>query len=308
LEPRFAAELAKKYQIHLPTHVERDGYLFSGFAEFLTLYDQIGHVIRSAEDLRRLALSYLRNVATTGTRYVEFMISPGHSIENGIAFQSQVSAISDAIDQAQAECGVLASIITTCVRHRGPTEAVEVAEMAASAQGKYVTGFGLTGNEHLYNAEDFQGAFLIAEGAGLKLTAHAGEWRSASSVLETVVALNLSGVGHGISIIDDEEALAEMVERGIGFEVCLSSNVVLGASKDYGSHPARKMIEAGCRVAFATDDPSYFRTNPRREMLLAIESFGLSVDDQTRIFKDSVAMAFCDDDTKAMLLRQGHVT
>lgn len=298
MPPSLACKLARKHSLRLPVLPDACEYSFSGFADFLSLYDQIGHVIRTSDDIREVAYLYLCSVASLRTRYVEFMISPGHSIANGISFPSQISAISEAIEQAREELSIDACIIVTCVRHRGPEEALQIAELAASSNNPHVRGFGLTGNERVFEIDEFKGAFLIAENSGLGLTAHAGEWLPAGTVLQTVKSLNLSRVGHGISVIEDLAVLAELADMNVGFEVCLSSNIKLGACANYEQHPARKMIDAGCSVTFSTDDPAYFKTTPENEMFLAIRHLNLSEEEQWKVFDDSVRMAFCDDSTK----------
>jgi adenosine deaminase len=261
-------------------------------------------VVRTANDLREIAYEYLNQVSAGGTKYVEFMISPMHSMENGIAFSSQISAISDALEQAKTESQISGCIIITCVRHRGPDEAMQIAEMAVGSKNHHIRGFGMTGNELLFDVSAFKRAFLIAGNSGLGLTAHAGEWLPAKTVLKAVKTLNLTRVGHGISIVEDKDVLAELVERNIGFEVCLSSNVQLGASKCYETHPARKMIDSGCRLTFTTDDAAYFRTTPKQEMRLAVQHFRLTENEQWKAFHDAVGMAFCSEETKAFILRQ----
>lgn len=298
MAPSLARALAEQHCLHLPISHEADQYTFSGFDHFLSLYDQVGHVIRKADDLREVAFQYLSRVAGSGTRYVEFMISPSHSIANGISFPSQISAISEAIEEARQTLLIESCIIVTCVRHRGSEEALQVAELATSANNPNIRGFGLTGNERVFEINDFKGAFLVAENSGLGLTAHAGEWLPARSVLQAVKSLNLSRVGHGVSAADDVDVLAELAERGVGFEICLTSNIQLGACASYDRHPARKIIDAGCCVTFSTDDPAYFQTTPENEMALAIRHFKLSVPEQRKLFYDAVEIAFCDNETK----------
>lgn len=277
-------------------------YNFSDFNDFLTLYDQIGHVVRSAKDLTDVAHKYLSKVSVQGTLYVEFMISPGHSIANGIDFPSQMNAIAEAFQMAEEESGIRGSIIVTCVRHRGPEEAIEIAEMASKCRHKMLRGFGLTGNERVFDIEAIKGAFLVAQEAGLGLTAHVGEWTEASEVLRAVNILDLQRVGHGVSISDEPTIMWELSERKVGFEVCLSSNVHLGASSSFARHQARRMLDAGCAVAFSTDDPSYFETTPENELSLATEHLNLCQAEQLTVFRNSVDMAFCDDETKRSLL------
>ncbi len=304
IAPAHAEELAWKHSIALPKAAANGRYCFSTFEEFLTLYDQVGHVIRSAHDLCDVATRYLETVSNQGTCYVEFMISPGHSIANGIDFDSQLAALVDAFDLAQAEFDVFGSIIATCVRHRGPEEATDIAEMCAKRTHPRLRGFGLTGNEHKFHIEEFEGPFMVAQDAGLSLTAHVGEWGNAQEVLRAVDVLNLQRVGHGISVSDEPNIMDELSERKVGFEVCLSSNVQLGASASFKEHQALKMLEAGCLVALSTDDPAYFDTTPNKELFLASKHLELPQARLDQIFSDSIEIAFCDDATKSMLYQR----
>lgn len=162
MPPCLARTLAVKHSLQLPVLPDALEYSFSGFADFLSLYDQIGHVIRTSDDIREVAYLYLCSVASLGNRYVEFMISPGHSMANGIPFPSQISAISEAIEQAREELPIDACIIVTCVRHRGLEEALQIAELATSSNNPHIRGFGLTGNERVFEIDEFKRAFLVA--------------------------------------------------------------------------------------------------------------------------------------------------
>jgi adenosine deaminase len=113
--------------------------------------------------------------------------------------------------------------------------------------------------------------------------------------------LNLSRVGHGISIAQDSSILSEVTDLKIGVEICLSSNFALNAADKRELHPARTLIDAGCKVAFSTDDPAYFQTSPDREIALAISHLSLTIEEQWKVVKDSIDMAFCDDSMKSKL-------
>ncbi|MGR9555666.1 adenosine deaminase [Rhizobium leguminosarum] len=300
-----ALDMARQNKVHVSmgNFSAAGGYAWSSFEEFLTVYDQVGRVVRSAEDIYRLATSYLCRCASQGTIYVEFMLSPGHSVENGIPLKGQLEAMTSAFDEARRSTGIEGGLIITCVRHRGPDEAIFIAETVLTNMSSSVVGFGLTGNEGLYDAAEFKGAFQIAEEAGLGLTAHTGEWRDAASVLQTVEQLNLSRIGHGIRAMENHSIVEKLVERDIGFEVCLSSNVALGACRSAGEHPLRKMIEAGCKVSLATDDPAFFGTSPINEYEIARDVLGISDEQLVQISLDAVDMAFCSP-AKKILLRE----
>jgi adenosine deaminase len=298
-----ALDMGRRNNVHVVTgnFTSIGGYAWSNFEGFLTVYDQVGRVVRTADDLYRLATSYLDRCALQGTIYVEFMLSPGHSVENGISFQGQLDAMTSAFEDARNRTGIEGGLIVTCVRHRGSDEAVSVAESVVANMSPSVVGFGLTGNEELFDAAEFKGAFQIAGDAGLGLTAHTGEWCDAASVLHTVKELNLARVGHGIRAIEDDAVIKELVALGIGFEVCLSSNLALAASGSVSAHPLIRMIEAGCKISLATDDPAFFGTSPIKEYELAHEAFSLTDDQLFQISLNAVDMSFCKPAIKSLL-------
>ena len=296
--------MAGNHSIELSGYINDDGYEFSDFRTFLEAYDTIGRVIKKGSDLYNIALHYLSAVAKEGTTYVELSISPMHSIENGISFLDQIQYLTEAIDQAHDKTGIFSSIILTAVRHRGAKEAIKVAKLAEDCESKLIRGFGLAGNENHGCIADFIEAYQIAEGRGLGLTAHVGEWGPAASVMEAVDTLNLDRVGHGIRATEQPTILSELSERGIGFELCISSNVRLGAVEGYRNHPMRKMIDYGCRFNLATDDPAYFKTSPQNETLLVQQHMGLERQHIVQSYVDSVQMAFCDNGTKVHLLNK----
>ena len=213
----------------------------------------------------------------------------------------QLEAITEAADSAKAHNGIEARLIATCVRHHGPQEATRVAELVAAHPNKILVGFGLTGDERQFEPLAFEEAFGIARHSGLNLTAHAGKWCDARSIIETVDRLNLFRIGHGIRAVEDLGMLRELATRKIGFEICLSSNVALGASSDFESHPISQILDFGCQVSLATDDPAFFTTTPCNEYRLAAHSCGIGEVALHEINRFALDMAFCDEITKQNL-------
>ncbi len=300
---KLARELSRKNGVAIPTTAigEDDRYSWTDFKGFLSVYESVGAVVAESRDLFSITLSYLRSCASEGSLYIELMLSPTHSIENGISFDDQVSAIGAGIECARKQSGIEAGLIVTCVRHRGPGEALRVAEMAACCSNSAVVGYGMVGDEHCFHPREFAPAFQLASQAGLKLTAHAGEWLGARSILETIDALNLDRVGHGVRAAEDKGVLAELAARRLGLEVCLSSNIHLGVVKTPGEHPLPALFEAGCRVSLATDDPAYFCTSPSKEYRVASLMDGIGRPELIRITENAVETAFCSTRVKGQL-------
>jgi adenosine deaminase len=279
------------------------GYVFSGFDDFLACYDEVGRVVKRGRDLSELAANYLRAVAAEGTIYVEFMVSPDHSIDNGIPYLEQIDAIAEGIRSAEASADISAAIIITCVRHRGPEAARRLAEVVTANPHPLVVGFGMTGDENSYETQDFAGAFSLAKDAGLGLTAHAGEWRSAETVVEAVEVLGLSRVGHGVAVAESDDAIRTLAAKRVGYEICISSNVLLGAVPHRSMHPFITMMRKGCQITLATDDPAFFGTSPLREMEIA-QTLGATRGDLVATVRNGIEMSFASKSVRANLLRK----
>jgi adenosine deaminase len=296
--PKLAQELAIENNLTLSNELF-DGlgfYDFTTFEEFLKVYNRVGAVVRRAGDLELIARAYLRSASAEGAVYVELMLSPMHSIANGISFEEQVEAVAKA---AAAVPAIETCLIVTALRHHGPTEAESTARLAAEMRHPIVRGFGLTGDELRFGVSEFRRAFQIAKDAGLQLTAHAGEWGTARSVLDAVECLSLSRVGHGISAIGDPQVVVELAARRVGFEICQTANAVLGAHKSAKPHPIAQLAASGCRIVLGTDDPAYFRTSIGQEYDTAARV--LTSEQFAQIAYNAVELAFCCEETRHRL-------
>jgi adenosine deaminase len=304
INPQLAARLAKRNRLAEPKKLTemRPPHKWRNFDQFLKAYDDVTSVVRTATDLEEIAYIYLCSSAKVGTIYVEFMLSPPDLIEHGISFEQQLVALEAAWVRSRRDCGIESRLIVTAVRHHGPLAARDVAEMVATTRHPYLVGFGLVGDEASFETREFVSAFDIAKNAGMKLTAHSGEHRPAASIPEAVRLLSLDRVGHGVRAVEDREVLAFIAERGIGLEICISSNLALGLYKNLMNHPLPQLINSGISVSLGTDDPAFFGTTPAKEYELAEKSCAGIANISQRISEDAVKMAFCDEEMKRLLL------
>jgi len=114
----------------------------------------------------------------------------------------------------------------------------------------------------------------------------------------------LTRIGHGLRAVENLELLNGLVSQGIGWEICLSSNLRLKYNGAGAEHPLPKLLAANCKVSFGTDDPGFFRTTPAREYELGRQLFGLSEAQLIKVSRDAIDMAFCDQSTKQGLHRR----
>jgi adenosine deaminase len=78
-------------------------------------------------------------------------------------------------------------------------------------------------------------------------------------------------------------------------EICITSNVMLGAVDSLAAHPVRRIFDAGVPVTLNTDDPGLFHTTLTREYELARDVFGFTPAELSQIASNAFRYAFCSE-------------
>jgi len=300
--PALVRKIAARNRLEVPDGLFAgpDRFAWDGFLDFLSAYDRAASVIRTGDDYRDVAYEYLARQAADGVIYVELTASRDHARLSGLTDAEHWEGIAAGIDDARADHGIEARILSSAVRNFGVEQAVEVAREAALRPHPYVVGFSLAGDEAGFPPGLFAEAFAIAAGAGLGCTVHAGEWAGADSV-RAALELPVSRLSHGVRAIEDPALVAELAARGIVLEVCPTSNVALGVFGSYEEHPLRALVDAGVRVTLGSDDPPYFGATVAGEYALARTRFGLADDRLLAITRTAVDAAFAEPELRATL-------
>jgi adenosine deaminase len=302
--PEFIKSFAKEKSVNLGAIFnDEGGYKFTDFTQFLRTYEAATSVLQSPRDYYRLTKAVLEQSAKQGVIYTEAFISPDFCGGRDVsAWRDYLAAMSEAATEARQEFGIEMRGIITCIRHFGPDKAKETAACATETVGEFVTGFGIAGDEMAGEPKDFAYSFDMAREAGLRLTAHAGEWGGAKSVRDALRDLKIERIGHGVQAIDDAGLVEHLAATGVTLEVCPGSNVALGVYQDWASHPIQRLIDAGVKVTVSTDDPPFFHTDMTSEYENLSETFGWDKSMFTRLNQNAAKAAFCDEDTKTRLL------
>ncbi|MCY1126154.1 adenosine deaminase [Frigidibacter sp. RF13] len=304
--PAFIRGLAKEKSMDLSgIFDERGHYAYRDFWHFLKVYEAATETLKSPEDYHRLTLAVLEESAASGVVYSETFLSPdfcgGRDVE---AWKDYLAAIRDAADLAERRDGITLRGIVTAIRHFGPEKARETALCAAETAGDWIVGFGLAGDEKMGKPKDFAWSFDAAREAGLRLTAHAGEWGGPESVRDAIRDLGVERIGHGVRAIEDLALVEEIAEKGVVLEVCPGSNVALGVYRTWRDHPIHRLRERGVKVTVSTDDPPFFHTTMKNEYDRLAEAFDWDEGVFDAIARTSIDAAFCDGDTRDRIVKK----
>ncbi|KAA8613098.1 adenosine deaminase [Salipiger aestuarii] len=304
--PAFIRGMAKEKSVRLDNVFAPDGsYDFRDFGHFLQVYEAATSVLASPEDYARLTLAMLEQSAENGVIYSETFISPDFCGGGDLsAWKEYLQAMREASEEAGKSLGITLRGVVTCIRHFGPDKARRAAMCAAETAGDWIVGFGMGGDEARGSQRDFAYSFDMAREAGLKLTSHAGEWRGPREVEEAVRDLGVGRVGHGVRAIEDPRLVDNLVEKQIVLEVCPGSNVMLGVYPNLGVHPIEKLRERGVKVTISTDDPPFFHTSMADEYEQLARTHGWDAARFAEIARTSADAAFCDEDTRAGILKR----
>ena len=163
---------------------------------------------------------------------------------------------------------------------------------ALLTQKDHIVGLDLAGDEVRFPAEMFVEHFRIARDAGWGITVHAGESAGPQSVWHAINDLGATRIGHALSISEDPALVEFMLEKRIGIEANLTSNVDTSSVTSYAAHPLKGWLEMGLLATINTDDPGISPVTLREEFEIAAPKAGLTEEDTRMAQMNAVEVAF----------------
>ncbi len=306
VRPETVVELAEAQGVELP--VEGASALAEWFtlqpgmpfAEAWARFHLVIRLLQDAESLRRVAREAVEDVAADGVVYLETRFGPLSHRRGGLSADEVMVAVHEGLEDGEAETGTIARLIVCGIREDGPDLANEAAHLAASWSSRGVVGYDIAGAEVGHPAADYGEAFVVAAEAGLGRTVHAGEMDGIDSVA-SALTVGPDRIGHGWRIADDLDGpvAAQVRERGLALEVCVTSNACLGLPVE--EHPVRRLVDAGFNVTVNPDDRAITTTTTSRELALWAEHHGFTDAELGDIQAAAVVASFCDDATRALV-------
>jgi adenosine deaminase len=282
-------DLARKYDA--PLDLEEIGAFYRrekliGAIRVLRALDE--HLIKQPDDLYRITREYLEQARLHGVLYSEFFWNPTGTIRvSGIPYAAAQAAIVRAIHDAEADFGIISRLIPSIDREADPEDAVEMVDLLSAHRVPEVVGIGMDYTETNRPPELFWKAYRAARQAGLKTTAHAGEFGMKWTNVETAIdLLRVDRIDHGYTVIDNPDFARRCAGQGILFTVVPTNTYYLRTlppDRWAIDHPIRKLKQLGFRIHPNTDDPTMHDVTPTRAWHMMLEHFGCDLDD-LRVF------------------------
>jgi len=271
--------------------------------EYLTAFDVTLSVLQTEDALRRVAYELALDCAAENVRYLEVRYSPVLHTKKGLKPTAIVAAVLDGLRTAGRESGIRSNVIICGIRHIDPQTSVRLAELAVAYKGKGVVGFDLAGAEEGHPARRHQAAVQLILDNNVNVTIHAGEAFGPESIAQAVHTCGAHRIGHGVRLRENGDLLNYLNDHRIPLEMCPSSNVQTRSVTDFESHPLKFYFDFGLRVTLNTDNRLITDTTVTKELRLAHERMGFTLEDLCTLIVQGFKSAFLPFREKADLLR-----
>ena len=279
---------------------------FSGLGPFLEFLDWWCSLVRTPEQLARLAYRFAETEAGWGVRYADLTVSPIHWTAWRGRLGAFVETLAHGLAEAEQDGLTPVGLCVSMSRTMSSSEALGFVEEVAALRHPRVAAVTVDGNEAAVGRTGhvFAPAFEAARRAGLHVSAHAGESSGPEGVRDAVEILGAERIEHGVRAIEDPEVVQLLAERRVPLGVCPWSNVLLGLYPTRSDHPIDALRRAGVPVSVNTDDPALFGCRLDQEYVEAARTHGWDRDVVRAVARTSIEASFCDDDARAALLAE----
>jgi adenosine deaminase len=268
--------------------------------EYLERYLITVRVMRSAAALSRIARELVEDASAEGIRYLEVRFCPAlHGPE--VSLDGALEAVLDGLAAGERQTGTVARLIACGLRSLPPQVSVTIARAAARYVDAGVVAFDLAGAEAGHPAQDHADAFAEARKAGLRITCHAGEAAGPESIRAALTVCGAERIGHGVRLREDPALEAEVADRRIPLEMCLTSNLHTHAVPRLEDHPARRYLSLGIPVTLNTDSRLMDRTTLVNEYWVAHTVLGFTPEELVQVADHAFAHAFLPDPDRRRL-------
>jgi adenosine deaminase len=261
------------------------------------------HVLLEPDDFRRITYEYLEDAARESVRHAEFFWNPTATLRDvGLSYAEVQAGILRGMGDAATDFGIGSLLIPAIDREASAAEANEMVRLVIASRDEAVAGIGIDYRETDRPPELFGEAFRMAKAAGLRTTAHAGEfgtpWTNVAAVIDE---LQVDRVDHGYTVLDNSELVQRCVEKGMVFTIVPTNSYYLRTLEPERwaiEHPIRQMVELGLKVHPNTDDPTLHHITPAGAWELMYSHFGYAAPDLRTMMLNGIDGSWVDEDRK----------
>jgi adenosine deaminase len=281
--------------------------------EYLEGFRHTIAVMQTAAGLERVAYEALADLAADGVVYAELRFAPHYHTELDLGLDGVMKAVLAGLERGSKEHGIGYGLIVCAMRNLAPSLSLSMAELAVAYRNQGCVGFDLAGEEAGHPAKHHLPAFQFVKRMNFAITIHAGESFGPESIWQALQYCGAHRIGHGTRLIEDMTVyegkvvqlgtLAQYVlDQRIPLEISLISNLHTASIPSLDAHPFPHFLRQGYRVTLNTDNRLMSRTSMTDEIMLAVEHYGLDLDDLEKVTINAMKSAFRHYDERCRII------
>ena len=273
----------------------------TSLTEYLEKFDLPLQCLQTKEGLEQAAYELVMDAAKDDVAYIEVRFAPMLSMDKGLSCAEVIDSVVCGLKKGERESGTYAFAIVCAMRHHSLEENMEMLKAAKPFVGKGVCALDLAGDESAYPTSLFREMFVQAKEWEIPFTIHSGECGSVDNIREAI-ALGAKRLGHGIALEKSPELRQLCKERGIGIEMCPTSNLQTKAVDGLERYPLKQFLEEGLLVSVHTDNRTVSGTTMEQEEVLVKEHLQISDEMWLKCTKNAIQTAFASEEIKEKLI------
>ena len=229
-------------------------------------------------------------LAADQMKYIEVRFAPALSTQDGLSCDEVIESVLRGLEKGKSETGIDYNVITCAMRHFEPEQNMKLLDSMRKYVGRGVCALDLAGDESKFPNPLFHELFEEARHQSIPFVIHSGETGNVENV-RTAMEYGAVRIGHGLALIQDPDLMQEIARRGIGVEMCPTSNLQTHAIDSWNHYPLDTFLNAGVKASINTDNRTVSSTTVTRELERIQELYGS--DDMIRqVVKNAEETAF----------------
>ncbi len=273
----------------------------SSLTEYLTCFDLPISILQTKENITDGVLDVLSQAKEENLAYIELRFAPNCSTAQGLSLPEIYESAIQGCKNGLEMYGIHSNIILCAMRHHSLEDNLKILETMSDYIGYGICALDLAGDESVFHNSSFTELFKRAKDMNIPFTIHSGECGSYENV-GLAMEFGASRIGHGIALINNYSLMQEIKAKGIGLELCPISNFQTKAWSHKPTYPLRSFLDAGLLATINTDNRTVSNTCLSKELEFSVENLDIKEEDFITMYKNSVEIAFADDNIKDKLL------
>ncbi|MFT5112917.1 MAG: adenosine deaminase [Parasphingorhabdus sp.] len=263
--------------------------------------------LRTGQDYEEITYEFLKKCHSENIIYSEIMFDPQQGLRQGVKLEALLEGLFSGARAANQEFGISTQWIMNFQRDHPVNDACNILEHAQSYKDDIV-GIGLDNPEIYDFPNKFTPLFQYAKEQGYRLTSHCDVHQSNTMrhIRDCIEVLGVERIDHGLNALDDDELVAQLVEKNIALTGCPNRYAYQpenASSDDLGM--MLKLLEKGVLVSINSDDPAQFGSGWLTQTMIEAQKNGnLSSETMIKFMRCSFQSAWLPEDQKVIYLHR----